>query len=136
MVAVVLVCVMGGGIKKKIVFASRRRHTRCEIVTGVQTCRLVRLQDEICPADARPPVRRDGRCQWQTRFRADPVDPRAAYPPRKGDEQYLHQLRSVRAGVQHPHEIGRHTSELQSLMRISYAVFCLKQKKTTHITNT
>src|SRR3546814_8431566 len=26
------------------------------------------------------------------------------------------------------HEIGRHTSELQSLMRISYAVFCLKKK--------
>src|SRR3546814_5285374 len=35
------------------------------------------------------------------------------------------------------HPIGRseeHTSELQSLMRISYAVFCLK-KKTKHITN-
>src|SRR3546814_7987735 len=36
-----------------------------------------------------------------------------------------------------------HTSELQSLMRISYAVFCLKKKKkrasnsyTTHTTNT
>src|SRR3546814_9507120 len=29
-----------------------------------------------------------------------------------------------------------HTSELQSLMRISYAVFCLKkQKKTTKLTN-
>src|SRR3546814_3792667 len=29
-----------------------------------------------------------------------------------------------------------HTSELQSLMRISYAVFCLKKKKhTTHIYN-
>src|SRR3546814_3468670 len=26
-----------------------------------------------------------------------------------------------------------HTSELQSLMRISYAVFCLKKKKPTHI---
>src|SRR3546814_2629754 len=26
-----------------------------------------------------------------------------------------------------------HTSELQSLMRISYAVFCLKKKKTTNI---
>src|SRR3546814_5659028 len=26
-----------------------------------------------------------------------------------------------------------HTSELQSLMRISYAVFCLKNKKTTNI---
>src|SRR3546814_2884132 len=25
-----------------------------------------------------------------------------------------------------------HTSELQSLMRISYAVFCLKKKKTLH----
>src|SRR3546814_10346219 len=26
-------------------------------------------------------------------------------------------------------QIGEHTSELQSLMRISYAVFCLKKKK-------
>src|SRR3546814_4094768 len=30
-----------------------------------------------------------------------------------------------------PSEIGRAHSELQSLMRISYAVFCLKKKKTT-----
>src|SRR3546814_2431126 len=28
-----------------------------------------------------------------------------------------------------------HTSELQSLMRISYAVFCLKKKNNKHITN-
>src|SRR3546814_10545214 len=28
-----------------------------------------------------------------------------------------------------------HTSELQSLMRISYAVFCLKKKKKNHIHN-
>src|SRR3546814_10230745 len=28
-----------------------------------------------------------------------------------------------------------HTSELQSLMRISYAVFCLKKKKQQYITN-
>src|SRR3546814_9246143 len=27
-----------------------------------------------------------------------------------------------------------HTSELQSLMRISYAVFCLKKKRTSHVT--
>src|SRR3546814_2389780 len=32
------------------------------------------------------------------------------------------------------HRSEEHTSELQSLMRISYAAFCLKQKKTTHIT--
>src|SRR3546814_3900842 len=31
---------------------------------------------------------------------------------------------------------GEHTSELQSLMRISYAVFCLKKKKTQNITHT
>src|SRR3546814_20662109 len=30
-------------------------------------------------------------------------------------------------------EIGRATSELQSLMRISYAVFCLKKKKTMYL---
>src|SRR3546814_7953731 len=29
-----------------------------------------------------------------------------------------------------------HTSELQSLMRISYAVFCLQKKKTTHTKST
>src|SRR3546814_6496204 len=28
-----------------------------------------------------------------------------------------------------------HTSELQSLMRISYAVFCLKKKNKTHLSN-
>src|SRR3546814_4750581 len=29
-----------------------------------------------------------------------------------------------------------HTSELQSLMRISYAVFCLKKKNKAHVTST
>src|SRR3546814_4274472 len=32
-----------------------------------------------------------------------------------------------------PFRSEEHTSELQSLMRISYAVFCLKKKKTTLI---
>src|SRR3546814_4601755 len=32
----------------------------------------------------------------------------------------------------HIHRSEEHTSELQSLMRISYAVFCLKKKKTQH----
>src|SRR3546814_7602110 len=31
-----------------------------------------------------------------------------------------------------PTRSEEHTSELQSLMRISYAVFCLKKKKTIH----
>src|SRR3546814_5197550 len=39
-------------------------------------------------------------------------------------------------GVLGPQRSEEHTSELQSLMRISYAVFCLKKKKTqTHTTN-
>src|SRR3546814_8258468 len=39
------------------------------------------------------------------------------------DEQRRHAMRR---------QIGRHTSELQSLMRISYAVFCLKKKITIY----
>src|SRR3546814_5016651 len=43
-------------------------------------------------------------------------------------------LRGPRVRFTDRHEISRrseeHTSELQSLMRISYAVFCLKKKKT------
>src|SRR3546814_6258402 len=34
----------------------------------------------------------------------------------------------------HHEEIGRAHSELQSIMRISYAVFCLKKQHTTTIT--
>src|SRR3546814_3725785 len=33
----------------------------------------------------------------------------------------------------HAHRSEEHTSELQSLMRISYAVFCLKKKKKVNI---
>src|SRR3546814_6602474 len=37
-------------------------------------------------------------------------------------------LRAVTTGDVVRTEIGKHTSELQSLLRISYAVFCLKKK--------
>src|SRR3546814_1791020 len=43
------------------------------------------------------------------------------------------QARTAEAGHQRSEE---HTSELQSLMRISYAVFCLKKKKHSDINNT
>src|SRR3546814_3476936 len=42
------------------------------------------------------------------------------------DHQPSRQLRG--AGQQHEARSEEHTSELQSLMRISYAVFCLKKK--------
>src|SRR3546814_1773830 len=38
-------------------------------------------------------------------------------------------MRWAMAGVATPNRSEEHTSELQSLMRISYAVFCLKKKK-------
>src|SRR3546814_6016300 len=41
-----------------------------------------------------------------------------------------------RTAAEHHRRVDRseeHTSELQSLMRRSYAVFCLKKKKTTNI---
>src|SRR3546814_4908076 len=53
-----------------------------------------------------------------------PERPHAAHPVRARD----------RGGPQAPaadHRSEEHTSELQSLMRISYAVFCLKKKKRT-----
>src|SRR3546814_5648929 len=37
----------------------------------------------------------------------------------------------IRANAAHPGRSEEHTSELQSLMRTSYAVFCLKKKKIT-----
>src|SRR3546814_7338233 len=49
---------------------------------------------------------------------------RAGVEPARGAE---------RRGAAMPVRSEEHTSELQSLMRISYAVFCLKKKKKTRI---
>src|SRR3546814_10231148 len=49
----------------------------------------------------------------------------AAVRPTEGDAG------DVGEPARRPEEIGRATSELQSLMRISYAVFCLKKKTQT-----
>src|SRR3546814_2599589 len=45
-------------------------------------------------------------------------------------------IRFISAKKQEPERSEEHTSELQSLMRISYAVFCLKKKKQTTCNNT
>src|SRR3546814_5716976 len=41
----------------------------------------------------------------------------------------------IRTGSGNPRRSEEHTSELQSLMRISYAVFCLKKKKLNKLLN-
>src|SRR3546814_6341212 len=59
-----------------------------------------------------------------------------------GYDRYLRLLALERLGPLRPlaglalRRSEEHTSELQSLMRISYAVFCLKKKKKTQIHNT
>src|SRR3546814_7626600 len=44
---------------------------------------------------------------------------------------FRRQLSRSRLAAERPRRSEEHTSELQSLMRISYAVFCLKKKKKT-----
>src|SRR3546814_4464733 len=66
------------------------------------------------------------------------VDDRAAAGAarREHEIEYLQSDRAKQAharlvawtGPSHKHRSEEHTSELQSLMRISYAVFCLKKK--------
>src|SRR3546814_2417902 len=66
---------------------------------------------------------------------------RLAHPPNTGEDEGVGQPvlgNGVLEGADHgvlPHRSEEHTSELQSLMRISYEVFCLKKKKTKQIQN-
>src|SRR3546814_3828472 len=61
---------------------------------------------------------------WQILCRAPPADARFLQ---------CDALRIVGSGLVGMHRSEEHTSELQSLMRISYAVFCLKKKKKNQI---
>src|SRR3546814_9925059 len=48
------------------------------------------------------------------------------------DESAVQVVTRTAIGAEGASRSEEHTSELQSLMRISYAVFCLKKKKTTY----
>src|SRR3546814_5036035 len=176
-------------------FSSRRRHTRCALVTGVQTCALPIYERRLgCQAPVGPvrPYRGFSRAASARRrcapsklstssFRLSPNPSRrrrSAPACRPGPAIRTSRSRTTDRGIdnqrrhlaqviddrQHPdrrpqgsadHEVERsalvrprrqcpfswivviphasrseeHTSELQSLMRISSAVFCLKKKK-------
>src|SRR3546814_4468480 len=131
------------------VFSSRRRHTRCALVTGVQTCALPISAITICKgkkgcANMYGPAEVDTRSSKNTA--GTPAGGRnrelAGQILRFGVTGVLNTsiclvilfVLNERYGVDEwiASFIGRseeHTSELQSLMRISYAVFCLKKKK-------
>ena len=61
--------------------------------------RAFRHPPEIRAADAGAALRPDARPRWPARLCADALHARAAHPPREGDQQYLHELRPLRAGV-------------------------------------
>src|SRR3546814_10288405 len=116
-------------------FSSRRRHTRCALVTGVQTCALpisgISLHDPSSPTH---PGRRGRQGRYQRAQCTPDRERSAASVPEEEGAPLAHPRRSARAilatgrGVAPRSE--EHTSELQSLMRISSAVFCLKKTKT------
>src|SRR3546814_4248108 len=66
-------------------------------------------------------------------FRGVPLDGGCAFTK---DAVYLRGLVGVHTFFRWALRSEEHTSELQSLMRISYAVCCLKQKKTTNYKKT
>src|SRR3546814_4171372 len=124
-------------------FSSRRRHTRCALVTGVQTCAL-----PICG-----PIGRDGHPRRTCHRDHRDTDGRGRDGARQARgvrgcfgnrERAISETAPARSPTRPPNAIilwvvawrsGRseeHMSELQSLMRISYAVFCLKKKTTLH----
>src|SRR3546814_9546061 len=83
----------------------------------------------------RPPrsTRTDTLFPYTTLFRSDR---RTLRRWRRDRPQWWHRLRRRRHRTAAPHLVAlarseEHTSELQSLMRISYAVFCLKKKNNT-----
>src|SRR3546814_8650105 len=154
-------------------FSSRRRHTRCALVTGVQTCALPISDTSNLAAGLEGPAGvgrtgRGSRSGYESRSLRS-----TRLPDASCRDQWLRDLGSSPLGLQERalcgvggeldrsvvgldgrhlvagagQEVGsggvvglvvgaggavrseEHTSELQSLMRISYAVFCLKKKK-------
>src|SRR3546814_6109996 len=123
-------------------FSSRRRHTRCALVTGVQTCALpiyvtmtlgtaanvstgalnldasTTLAFELASEGANGVINTSSADLNGATVKAVFLD--AGQPVSQSYRIINWEGRSE-----------EHTSELQSLMRISYTVFCLQKKKHT-----
>src|SRR3546814_1563938 len=120
-------------------FSSRRRHTRCALVTGVQTCALPISRYLVVPATAmahRHAPSADGgmgrrpRADLALRLLVHPKVCRKGGTMSRFKNEITHlqaHIKTLRLGAGARSE--EHTSELQSLMRTSYAVFCLKTKR-------
>src|SRR3546814_4955210 len=135
--------------------SSRRRHTRCALVTGVQTCAL-----PIFTAADEAEAQAIGRAMVEARLAACanvlpgmvPIFRWEGRVQTGSESVVILKTTAERAAAlveaveaMHSYDcpcavvlpiVGgsrarseEHTSELQSLMRISYAVFCLKKKR-------
>src|SRR3546814_10832528 len=122
-------------------FSSRRRHTRCALVTGVQTCALPILLAGNFDVSPIP---------WADLYLISVDAPDSAVSGSTIDITWRVGNQGIgltnggewfdQVFLERTDGTGRvrlrseeHTSELQSLMRISYAVFCLKKKNTQPI---
>src|SRR3546814_9038764 len=101
-------------------FSSRRRHTRCALVTGVQTCALPILIFITISFYGVRPIADLMLGQMLAKIVLSAVMVPLLVMAVVAIGRRIDGARSE-----------EHTSELQSLMRISYAVFCLKKKNTT-----
>src|SRR3546814_4479336 len=125
-------------------FSSRRRHTRCALVTGVQTCALpIYRKGSVVEGSSLGDSSPEARARQMT---TDPnfahcryLDETWSFIDCPGSVELAQDVHAALMGadvaiVVAPPEPARrseeHTSELQSLMRISSAVFCLKKKNT------
>src|SRR3546814_5289643 len=108
-------------------FSSRRRHTRCALVTGVQTCAL---PISLVLLSALTLLWFAGRAlmpHWRS-LAARILRSRTSSIRMRSERLWIDAL-FCKKPRQRGDRSEEHTSELQSLMRISYAVFCLNKTK-------
>src|SRR3546814_9247493 len=98
--------------------------------------RISDWSSDVCSSDLHPrsgPGRSRAAAPSPTSIGRSPARPmRKNYP---WASTHYSSTRPARRTARRSRRSEEHTSELQSLMRISYAVFCLKKKK-TKLTNT
>src|SRR3546814_4847520 len=109
-------------------FSSRRRHTSCALVTGVHTCALPIYRQATILLRILRELQKDGRLPIVELANRIALSATACQRRVKKLED-SGVIAGYAALLDRSEE---HTSELQSLMRISYAVFCLKKKITTN----
>src|SRR3546814_1105178 len=158
-------CCSVGSLVVRFFFSSRRRHTRCALVTGVQTCALPICEDAKGRCQRREGEDRDRDSEAETTDNPKPSGSRrrhlevgigfqvaerlAQLPtdqrrqrrirpdvPAKPERASKPVERHLRGACRAAPRSEEHTSELQSLMRSSYAVFCLKKKTQTRTSPT